>query len=189
MAEAFAALVALWDVPDLVVANAGVLSCVGPTWEADPDLWWRDIEVNLRGVQLTLRDTLPAMVARGGGRVVVMSSGMGRVPSPWASAYGASKAAATHLVSSVAEEVAGTGVAVFAISPGMVHTDMTDWPDALLVHRPELAEMPESAYLPTDAVTQLVRDIASGRLDALSGRFIHVRDDREAMLAEAHRTG
>lgn len=184
MAEAFAALAVRWGVPDLVVANAGVLTAVGPTWQVDPDLWWRDVEVNVRGVQLTMRDTLPAMVARGSGRLVVMSSGMGRVPSPWASAYGASKAAVTHLASSVAEEVAGTGVTVFAISPGMVRTDMTDWPKALLVHNPGPADMPESAYLPTDAVAALVRDIASGRLDALSGRFIHARDDREAMLAE-----
>lgn len=185
MAEAFAALVALWRAPDLVVANAGSLAGVGPTWDVDPDLWWRDVEVNLRGVQLTMRDALPAMLARGQGRLVVMSSGMGRSPSPWTSAYGASKAAVTHLAASVAGELGSSGVTVFAISPGMVHTDMTDWPDALLVHRPELAEVPDSAYLPTDAVAALVRDIASGRLDALSGRFIHVRDDREAMLAEA----
>jgi len=185
MAEAFAALVALWRVPDLVVANAGALTAVGPTWEVDPDVWWRDIEVNVRGVHTTLRDALPAMIGRGRGRVIVMSSGMGRIPSPWTSAYGASKAAVTHLVSSVAEEVAGTGVRVFAISPGMVGTDMTRWPDALLVHRPDLADLPDWAYLPADAATALVRDLASGRLDALSGRFIHVRDDRDALLAEA----
>jgi NAD(P)-dependent dehydrogenase (short-subunit alcohol dehydrogenase family) len=185
MAEAFAALAALWNVPDLVVANAGVLSAVGPTWTVDPDLWWHDIEVNLRGVHTTLRDAIPAMQQRGSGRILVMSSGLGRVPSPWSSAYGASKAAVTHLVSSVAEEVAGSGISVFAISPGMVRTDMTQWPDALLQHRPDLGVLPDSAYLPPSAVAALVRDLASGRYDALSGRFIHVRDDREALLAQA----
>ena len=114
-----------------------------------------------------------------------MSSGMGRFPSPWTSAYGASKAAVSHLASSVAAELAGTGVSVFAISPGMVHTDMTRWPDALIAHRPDLAQMPESAYLPVSAVALLVADLASGRFDALSGRFIHARDDREALLAKA----
>jgi hypothetical protein len=48
--------------------------------------------------------------------------------------------------------------------------------------------MPESAYLPTSAAAHLVADLASGRLDALSGRFIHVRDDREALLAAARST-
>jgi NADP-dependent 3-hydroxy acid dehydrogenase YdfG len=185
MAQAVAALGALWRSPDLVVANAGVLTAVGATWQVDPDDWWYDVEVNVRGVHTTLRDTLPAMVQRGSGRVIVMSSGMGRYPSPWSSAYGASKAAVSHLVSSVAEELAGTGVSVFAISPGMVRTDMTQWPDALLAHRPELAAMPDSAYLPAGNAAALVRDLASGRFDVLSGRFIHVRDDREAMLAEA----
>ncbi len=185
MAQAVAALHAIWRTPDLVVANAGSLTSVGPTWAADPDQWWHDMEVNVRGVFTTMRDVVPAMVGRGSGRVVVMSSGMGRFPSPWTSAYGASKSAVSHLVSSVAAELAGTGVSVFTISPGMVHTDMTRWPDALLAHRPDLAQMPESAYLPTSAVAHLVADLASGRFDALSGRFIHVRDDREAMLAKA----
>jgi NADP-dependent 3-hydroxy acid dehydrogenase YdfG len=185
MAQAAAALHAIWRTPDLVVANAGTLTAVGPTWDVDPDVWWHDMEVNVRGVFTTMRDVVPAMVARGSGRVVVMASGMGRFPSPWTSAYGASKAAAAHLVSSTAQELAGTGVSVFAISPGMVHTDMTAWPDALIAHRPDLAHMPESAYMPVSAATELVADLASGRFDVLSGRFIHVRDDREAMLAKA----
>ncbi len=186
MAQAVAALHAIWRTPDLVIANAGSLTAVGPTWEADPDQWWHDMEVNVRGVFTTMRDVVPAMVARGSGRVVVVASGMGRFPSPWTSAYGASKAAAAHLASSVAAELAGTGVSVFAISPGMVHTDMTRWSDALIAHRPDLAHLPESAYLPPSAAAHLVADLASGRFDALSGRFIHVRDDREALLAAAH---
>ncbi len=183
MAEAAAALTALWRAPDLVVANAGVLTAVGPTWQVDPERWWADVEVNVRGVFQTLHVTLPAMVQRGSGRVVLMSSGMGRAASPWVSGYGASKAAVTHLASSLAQELVGSGVAVFAISPGMVRTDMTQWPDALLAHRPELAALPDDAYLPPSAVAALVSDLAGGRFDALSGRFIHVRDDREAMLA------
>jgi NADP-dependent 3-hydroxy acid dehydrogenase YdfG len=185
MAQAVAALRAIWRTPDLVIANAGALTAIGPTWEVDPDQWWYDMEVNVRGVFTTMRDVVPAMVQRGSGRVVVMSSGMGRFPSPWTSAYGASKAAASHLASSVAAELAGTGVSVFAISPGMVHTDMTRWSDALIAFRPDLAQMPESAYLPVSAATELVADLASGRFDALSGRFIHARVDREAMLATA----
>jgi NADP-dependent 3-hydroxy acid dehydrogenase YdfG len=185
LAQAVAALHAIWRTPDLVVANAGALTAIGPTWDADPDQWWHDMEVNVRGVFTTMRDVVPAMVERGSGRVIVMSSGMGRFPSPWTSAYGASKAALSHLTSSVAAELAGTGVSVFAISPGTVHTDMTRWPDALITYRPDLARMPESAYLPASAVALLVADLASGRFDALSGQFIHVRDDREALLAKA----
>jgi NAD(P)-dependent dehydrogenase (short-subunit alcohol dehydrogenase family) len=173
--------------PDLVVANAGVLAAVGATWQVEPDLWWREFEVNVRGVHTTLAPVLPAMLARGSGRIVVVSSGMGRAPSPWSSAYGASKAAVTHLVGSLAGELAGTGVVAFAISPGMVATDMTAWPADLLAHRPELAAFGPEAYLPVAAACDLVRDLASGRFDALTGRFIHVREDREALLAEVQR--
>ncbi len=185
IAQACAALAALWAVPDLVVANAGALSAVGPTWDTDPDAWWHDFEVNVRGVYTTLRDTVPAMISRGSGRVVVLASGMGRFPAPYSSAYGASKAAVMHLTASLAEELAGTGVSAFAISPGMVRTDMTRWPDALLMHRPDLTDLPDSAYLPASAAADLIRDLASGQFDALSGRFIHVRDDRREMLAQA----
>ena len=118
MAQACAALGALWAVPELVVANAGVLSAVGPTWSTDPDTWWHDFEVNVRGVYTTLRDTLPAMVARGSGRVIILSSGMGRFPAPHSSAYGASKAAVMHLASTLGAELAGTGSASSRSAPG-----------------------------------------------------------------------
>lgn len=184
MSEAFAAAVGLWRVPDLVVANAGVYGAVGPLWQVDPDDWWWDVTVNLRGTANTLRCAIPGMLARGHGRIVAVSSGMGRYPAPWSSAYGASKAGVIHLVSSVAAELAGTGVAVFSISPGMVRTSMTRWPEVLLEHRPELADLPDSAFHPVDDAADLVEDLASGRFDRLTGRFIHVRDDRERLLAD-----
>ncbi len=170
---------------DLAVANAGAYTAVGPTWTADPEAWWHDLAVNVRGVQLTLRAVLPGMVAGGHGRVVVLSSGMSTHPTPWSSAYGASKAALNHLVGSVAGELAGTGVGIFAISPGMVATEMTQWPEELLAFRPDLRDLAPSAFLPTTRASDLVRELASGRLDALTGRFIHVRDDLDALLAAA----
>ncbi len=185
MTRAVSELVDRFGVPDLVVANAGVLGAVGATWEVDPDQWWRELEVNVRGVMVTVRAALPAMVARGSGRVVIMSSGLGRKPSPWSSAYGASKAAVAHLASSLAVELEGRGIAAFAISPGMVRTDMTQWPEALVARRPELARMPDSAFVAMPDAVGLVADLAGGRFDALSGHFIHVRDDREALAARA----
>lgn len=187
MGQSAAALTALWRAPDLLVANAGVLSAVGPTWDSDPDLWRHDIEVNVVGVYLTVRAALPAMVGRGHGVVVLMASGLGRQPAGWSSAYGASKAAVIHLASSLGQELAGTGVSVFAISPGMVATDMTRWPAELLKFRPELADPPDSAFEPAARAAELVADLATGRFDALSGQYLHVRDDREARLAAATR--
>jgi NADP-dependent 3-hydroxy acid dehydrogenase YdfG len=168
---------------DLVVANAGVLLGAGALWEADEAAWWKGFEVNVRGAALTLRAALPRMIGRGSGRVVVMASGIGTAPSPWDTSYGAGKAAVLQLCSSVQIELEGTGVGVFPISPGMVRTDMTRFPDELTRHVPELADIPDDRFTDVALVLALVDRIASGALDPLAGRFLHARDDHDALLA------
>jgi hypothetical protein len=121
-------------------ATPGRSPPAGRLWETDPDLWWRDVEVNLRGPALALHAVLPSMLQRGSGRVVVLGSGMGAVPTAGASAYSTSKAAVLRLVDTVAAELAGTGVVVIAVSPGMVPTDMTRaFPEGFLQLRPSCA--------------------------------------------------
>jgi NADP-dependent 3-hydroxy acid dehydrogenase YdfG len=169
---------------DLVVANAGVLLGAGALWEADVDAWWRGFEVNVLGPVHTLRAVLPRMIERGSGRVVVMASGIGTKPSPWDTSYGASKAAVLQLCSSVQQELEGSGVLLFPISPGMVRTDMTRFPEELTRHVPELADLPDDAFTPVELVLGLVDRIAAGGLDPLAGRFLHARDDLDRLLAE-----
>ena len=160
--------------PDLLVNNAGVSEPAGPVWEQDVAQWWRVFEVNVRGTFLTCRATLPAMVARGNGRIVNVSSNAAFFPASRdlglfdVPAYMSSKAAVVRLTEVMAGETAGTGVSVFAISPGTVKTDMTasipafheDWDSDDLWSPPELA-------------AELVEHIASGERDALSGRYLH----------------
>src|SRR5258708_5450461 len=60
----------------LLVNNAGIATeSLGPTWEVDPEWWWRTMEVNVRGQFLCARSVLPGMVRRRQGRIVNMSSG------------------------------------------------------------------------------------------------------------------
>ncbi len=49
---------------DLLVNNAGLAGPIGPTWETEPDDWWKCLEVNLRGPMLCSRAVLPGMIAR-----------------------------------------------------------------------------------------------------------------------------
>lgn len=169
---------------DLLVASAGSFATGGVLWETDPDEWWRDVEVNLRGVQLALWAALPGMVERGAGRVVALGSGFGNLASPYATAYGTAKAAVHRLVESVAAELAGTGVTAFAVSPGRARTDMTlGFPPAFLAGYPEYAVPPAGGWSPPEAVQELVARIADGALDALAGRFLHVRTDLARALA------
>ncbi|MGZ6793561.1 MAG: SDR family oxidoreductase [Mycobacteriales bacterium] len=162
---------------ELAVANAGLFTAAGPLWETDPADWWRDVEVNLRGPLLLLHAVLGGMVARGAGRVVLLGSGYGTEALPFGSAYATSKAALMRLADSVAGELAGTGVSVFVISPGLVATDMTAFPEAFLAAYPDLRGKALREGRPAEQAARLVVELASGRHDALSGRFVHVRDD------------
>ena len=162
----------------LLVNNAGAWGSVGPVEEADAAVWWNDVEVSLKGTFLCTRAVLPAMLARGSGRIVNVASRAGTVPRPRASGYAAAKAAVLSFTQSVAVEVEPRGLKVFAISPGFVRTALIDGVAASL---PELADRDDD--LPPELAARLVVDIASGRLDALSGSFLHVLDDLDELLA------
>ena len=169
---------------DLVVANAGALTGTGPVWESDPDEWWSGVEVNVRGVYNTARAVLPAMVEHGQGRLVLMTSGLGNSPGSFISGYAASKAAVTTFGASVQQELTGTGVGCFLVSPGMVRTDMTSFPLTLTRHKPYLADIPDEHFTPVGRILDLVDAIASGRLDPLAGRYLHATDDLDELLTD-----
>ena len=163
---------------ELLVANAGRFATGGRLWESDPDDWWRDAEVNLRGPLLALHAALPGMVERGTGRVVLLGSGFGNKPMPHASAYSASKAAVQRLVEATAAELAGTGVVVLCVSPGFVETEMTrGFPAGFVAGHPEFADPAPDRWTPASAFTSLMARVVDGELDSLTGRFVHVTTD------------
>jgi 3-oxoacyl-[acyl-carrier protein] reductase len=180
--EAVAAAVARTEAElgaiDLLVNDAGVQIDDLPLWESDPDEWWRVFDVNVRGPYLTCRVVGQAMANRGEGRIVNVTSGMAwlEVDSrPDASAvYAASKAALHRFSEVLAVHLRPHGVSVFSIDPGLVRTSMTaDFPD-------------DAPWAPPEAAPQLIRAIAAGELDALSGRFLHaVLDPPEELKARA----
>lgn len=165
---------------DLLVNNAGRIDAaeVAP-WAADPDDWWAVVEANLRGPFLTTRAVLPAMIARGAGRIVNINSGMGQRPYPDYSAYSVSKGALARLTDCLAKALDGTGVTIFDVSPGLVRTEMTEampmWRDA-----------PAAQWNPVENLTGFVLAIAHGRADVLSGRFMHAsRDDLGSLIVKS----
>ena len=149
---------------ELLVANAGI-ALWEDSWETDPDAWWHLFEVNVRGVYLTCRLALPGMIERGGGRIVITGSGASYLPGSASGAYGASKAAVGRYGEVLAKQVEPHGVKVFVISPGLVKTDMT---------APFGDDMP---WTPSELAPQLVVELASGRFDALAGRYLHAEHD------------
>jgi 3-oxoacyl-[acyl-carrier protein] reductase len=111
---------------DILVNNAGITGGNGPTWELDPAVWRRVIEVNLVAPYLTCRHVVPQMIQQGGGRIVNIASVAGKEGNPNASHYSASKAGLIALTKSLAKETATQGLFVNAITPAVAKTAMFD---------------------------------------------------------------
>ena len=149
---------------DLLVANAGIEGPSGKPWEIEPDEWWHVFEVNVLGVYLCCRAVIPGMLERGRGRIVITGSGAAYLPGSTNTSYSASKAAVWRFGETLARQLEGQ-IPVFVISPGLVQTDMT-------------SSFPADApWTPPELAPRLVRALASGRADALSGRYIHAEHD------------
>ena len=111
---------------DILVNNAGITGGNGPTWELDPEVWRRVIDVNLIGPFLACRAVVPQMLAQGYGRIVNIASVAGKEGNPNASHYSASKAGLIALTKSLAKELATRGVLVNAVSPAAAKTAIFD---------------------------------------------------------------
>jgi NAD(P)-dependent dehydrogenase (short-subunit alcohol dehydrogenase family) len=173
---------------DLLVNNAAQAGPVGPIAATDPDEWWQALEVNLRGPLYCARAVLPGMLSRGHGRIVNVSSGAGFAAWPMVSAYSVSKAALYRLSENLAAETREHGVAVFAISPGLVRTAMSE--SGLSCGEPSVEQFFTDLFanqedVPADVAATLVVYLASGAADVLSGRNLDVFDDVAQMVARA----
>jgi len=111
---------------DILVNNAGITGGNGTTWELDPAVWRRVIEVNLIAPYLTCRHVVPAMLQGGYGRIVNIASVAGKEGNPNASHYSASKAALIALTKSLGKELATKGILVNAVAPAAAKTAMFD---------------------------------------------------------------
>ena len=172
--------------PTLLVNAAGSWAHVGPVEEADPEAWWSDVEVSLKGTFLCTRAVLPSMLAQGRGRLINIASYAGVMPRPYATGYASAKAAVLQFSESLSAELKGQGVLVFAITPGFVRTRLIDEAASSKGGRkymPELSERDDA--LEPEHAGRLAVDIASGRLDVLAGRFLHVLDDVDELLRRA----
>ena len=111
---------------DVLVNNAGVIDPVHHIADFDPDTWGRVIDINVKGVFHGLHHGIPAMLARGGGTVINLSSGAATKALEGWSHYCASKAAVLSLTRVAHVEYAERGIRVVGLSPGTVETHMQD---------------------------------------------------------------
>lgn len=111
---------------DILVNNAGTGEAAGPIHETPDDSFDRVIAINLRGVFLGMKHAVPAMLRRGGGRIINIASVAGVQGLMGAVAYSASKAAVIQMTKVAAKEYAAAKILVNTISPGWVDTPMVE---------------------------------------------------------------
>ncbi|WP_240675331.1 SDR family NAD(P)-dependent oxidoreductase [Cellulomonas endophytica] len=158
----------------LLVNNAGVIEAAErPFAEDDVEDMWRVVEANVRGPMLVTHAVLPAMLARGGGRVLDVNSGSGHRRQAHYTGYGSSKGALSRLTSLLDHQYRDRGIRTQDLAPGVVRTDMT-------------ARMPlhddRKDWTSVEEVAELVRAFGDGELDELSGRFVRAGVDTPASL-------
>ncbi len=110
--------------PHVIVANAGV-GLDALFWETPDDELRRVFEVNVFGVARTVRPFLPGMIERGSGRVLLVSSVLGRRGVSHYSAYSASKFALHGMADALRCELVGTGVTVGLVCPSTTDSEFS----------------------------------------------------------------
>ena len=124
---------------DILVANAGV-STLGSIFELDAAGWSETVDTNLTGVFNAMRAVAPHLRRNRWGRIIGISSMMGRSANPLIPAYCASKWGVIGLTKSVAHEMAHFGVTANVIAPGNISTDMIHNDMLYRLMRPDVVE-------------------------------------------------
>ncbi len=164
---------------DILVNNAGI-QYVAPVDEFPPEKWDAILAVNLSSAFHAIRAALPAMRAKGWGRILNVASAHGLVASPFKSAYIAAKHGLVGLTKTVALETAGKGVTCNAICPGYVLTPLVEKqiddqakthniPRDEVIAKVILERQPSKTFVKIDEVAALAAFLCSDAAASITG--------------------
>jgi 3-oxoacyl-[acyl-carrier protein] reductase len=162
---------------DILVNNAGITGGNGTTWDLDPAVWRRVIEVNLIAPYLTSRHVVQRMIAQGWGRIVNIASVAGKEGNPNASHYSASKAGLIALTKSLAKEVATRGVLVNAITPAVAKTAMFEQMTQAHIDY-MLGKIPMGRFVEVDEIAAMVAWLSSADCSFSTGAVFDLTGGR-----------
>jgi 3-oxoacyl-[acyl-carrier protein] reductase len=120
---------------DILVNNAGTLDHVGQFHDQSPELWERDLRVNLTGAFTCAQAVWPHMKERRRGRIVNMSSVAGTLGGFGQASYSTTKAGLLGLTKTLAMEGARHGITCNAIVPGVIRTEAFELANATMNER------------------------------------------------------
>ncbi len=132
---------------DVIVANAGIAANPTPVWEIEEETWNQMIDINLTGTWRTVKAALPAMIDRGeGGAIVLTSSVAGLKGVPTIADYVASKHGVLGLMRAMAQELAQHEIRVNSVHPTNVWTPMFDTPAVRQLFAPGVEEISDEEF-------------------------------------------
>lgn len=167
---------------DILVNNAGI-QFVSPVEDFPDEKWDQIIGINLSSAFHTIKAAVPGMKARGGGRIINLSSAHALIASPFKSAYVAAKHGVTGLTKTVALELAQSRITVNAIAPGYVWTPLVERqiPDTMKARNMTeeevkknvlLAAQPTKEFVTVEQVAALAVYLASPVAASITGTTI-----------------
>jgi ketoreductase len=181
--RAVASVIAQWGAIHILVNNAGI-SGLSMIDDLDDSRWYDIIDTNLNGTYLVTKEVLKQMPDQSGGRIINISSVLGKFGVPGYTAYCTTKHGIIGFTRALALEVVHRGITVNAVCPGWVDTEMAtlgiEETAALQGITPEqfkaqaVAAVPIKRFIEADEVANLVCYVASEQAKGITGQAINI---------------
>ena len=156
---------------DILLNNAGIGGDYRTTEELDAASFRRMVGVHVKGTFFVTQAVLPGMKARGGGKIVNISSNWGQKGNPFAPHYCAAKAAILGLTKAWAKEFAPWKINVNCVAPGWVNTGMSD---PVKMAEVVAREVPLNREGAPEEIAYAVAYLASAEADFVTGQVLSV---------------